>query len=75
MKFLANENFPGPSVTYLREKGFDVESISEKYSGISDEEVVEIAIRERRIILTFDSDYGEILFKYSLPDPPSVVYF
>jgi len=36
MKFLANENFPFPSIKFLRNKGFDVISISEELSGISD---------------------------------------
>ncbi len=37
MIFLANENFPFPSIQILRDTGFNVESIGEKYSGISDE--------------------------------------
>jgi len=27
------------------------------------------------IILTFDRDYGELIFKYRKDNPPSVVYF
>jgi predicted nuclease of predicted toxin-antitoxin system len=27
------------------------------------------------IILTFDRDYGELLFKYQMDPPPAVVYF
>ena len=34
MKFLANENFPFPSIKFLREKGFEVISISEELSGM-----------------------------------------
>jgi predicted nuclease of predicted toxin-antitoxin system len=75
MKFLANENFPKPSITFLRQKGYYVKSIQEELSGISDEAVVKIAEQEQLIILTFDSDYGEILFKHLRESPPSVVYF
>jgi predicted nuclease of predicted toxin-antitoxin system len=32
--------------------------------GISDEEVIELSIRQNRIIITFDSDYGELVFKH-----------
>jgi predicted nuclease of predicted toxin-antitoxin system len=75
MKFLANENYPKPSIVFLRNKGFEVKSIQEGYGGIPDEEVIAIAEQEGRIILTFDSDYGELLFKYQRATPPSVVYF
>lgn len=75
MKFLANENFPFPSINALRQKGYDVLSISESNFGISDLEVLNIAIKENRIILTFDKDYGEIIFKYKVEKKPSVIYF
>ena len=75
MTFLANENFPRPSTIILRENGYTVKSIQEDFPGISDEEVIKIALKSNLIILTFDSDYGEIIFKYSKEIPPSVVFF
>lgn len=75
MKFLANENFPFPSTELLRIKGYEVKSIVEENRGISDEEVMQIAEEEKLIILTFDSDYGELIFRYRREKPPSVVYF
>lgn len=73
--FLANENFPRPSTLILRKHNFDVKSIQEDYTGISDEEVIKIAVELKLIILTFDSDYGELIFRYSKKDPPAVVFF
>ncbi len=73
--FLANENFPRPSTIILRSKGFYVKSIQEDSPGISDEEVIKLALQLNLIILTFDSDYGEIIFKYCRESPPSVVFF
>ncbi len=64
MKFLANENFPFPSIKFLRENGYEIISISEESSGIADSEVLQKASAENLIILTFDSDYGELIFKY-----------
>lgn len=75
MYFLANENFPRPSTLILRENGFSVNSIQEDSPGISDEEVIKIALDKNLIILTFDRDYGEIIFKYSINNPPAVVFF
>jgi predicted nuclease of predicted toxin-antitoxin system len=73
--FLANENFPRTSTLKLREKGFIVKSIQEDTPGISDREVMKIALDNNLIILTSDSDHGELIFKYSKDNRPSVVYF
>jgi len=75
MKFLANENFPVPSVRKLRALGIEVASITETTPGISDKEVIQIAQKENFIILTFDKDYGELIFRHSIHNPPSVVFF
>ncbi len=74
MKLLANENIPLPSVRALRRGGHDVESISERSPGISDEEVVRIARAEARLIVTFDRDYGELVFRRGLPAPAGILY-
>jgi len=73
--FLANENFPKPSTIKLREKGWSVKSIQEDSPGISDNEVIKMASQLNLIILTFDSDYGELIFKYGKENPPAVIFF
>ena len=73
--FLANENFPRPSILLLRAEGFSVESIQENHQGASDEFVFRYAIEKTLIILTFDRDYGELVFRYAQDNPPPVVYF
>lgn len=73
--FLANENFPRPSAILLRENGYVVKSIQEDYTGINDAAVIKMAQEENLIILTFDKDYGELIFKYGKDNPPSVVFF
>jgi predicted nuclease of predicted toxin-antitoxin system len=75
MTFLANENFPRPSILLLRQKGYAVLSVQEASFGISDEVVMQTAIDSGLIILTFDSDYGELIFKYAAINPPSVIFF
>ena len=73
--FLANENFPQPSINYLRNNHIDILRIQESFPGISDLEVLSLAKNLNRTIVTFDSDYGELIFKYALKEPPSVIYF
>ncbi len=75
MQFLANENFPYPGIELLRQQGHIVISILEDAKSISDEEVIKIAVVKNLTILTFDKDYGEIIFRYSYQNPPSVIYF
>lgn len=40
MKFLADENFPMPSVTVLRKAGHDIQHIGDIAGGSDDEDVV-----------------------------------
>lgn len=74
MKLLANENFPLDSVYLLPRWGYDVYSIGLDNPSISDEEVMSIAIKEQRIIMTFDRDYGELIFKAGYRPPEGVIY-
>ena len=42
--------------------------------GVPDEVVLERAVQERRILLTFDSDYGDLIYRRGLQPPEGVVY-
>jgi predicted nuclease of predicted toxin-antitoxin system len=75
MRFLANENFPVYSVHWLRRSGHDVAAVIEDSPGASDGDVLQRAVLERRIILTFDRDYGELVYRRARLAPAGVVYF
>ena len=53
MRFLANENFPLPSVRLLRQAGYDVALMIEDSPGMEDSEVLTRATDEQRVILAF----------------------
>jgi predicted nuclease of predicted toxin-antitoxin system len=61
--FLADENYPFDAVRHLREAGHDVAAIVRDLSRASDEEILERAVREGRVVLTFDRDYGRLLYE------------
>ncbi|PIU43879.1 MAG: hypothetical protein COZ91_01035 [Candidatus Nealsonbacteria bacterium CG_4_8_14_3_um_filter_39_7] len=62
MKFLADENIAPRVVLVLRENGFNVTSIcEEKFSGASDEKILKLAQKQKRIILTHDKDFGDLI--------------
>jgi predicted nuclease of predicted toxin-antitoxin system len=75
MQFLANENLPLPSINLLRDAGYDVVSITEESPGIEDAEVLNRATREQRIILTFDRDYGTLIYQRGMAAPWGIIYF
>jgi predicted nuclease of predicted toxin-antitoxin system len=75
MRILANENFPGPVVRVLREQGHDVEWVREIMGGAGDAEVLSRARAERRVLTTFDRDFGELAFRYGLPNECGIVLF
>ena len=75
MRFLANENFPLNSVNKLRNAGFDIVSVIEIMAGANDKRILGHAHQEGQVILTFDRDYGELIYKQKLPVPVGVIYF
>lgn len=73
LKLLVNENFPAPSVARLRDSGYDVLAIAERKPGLADTDVLALARQQNRWLVTFDTDYGELLFSRHLPPPPAVL--
>lgn len=60
MRFLADENFPGPAIAALAHDGHDIVSVAEISAGMLDADIFAWAVREQRIVLTYDKDFGEI---------------
>ena len=66
MRFLANENIPGPVVVALRGGGHDVVAVKESMPGASDRAVLERAQADGRLVVTFDKDFGELAVRLRL---------
>ena len=63
MRFLIDE-CTGPIVArWLRDQGHDVFSIYEQARGMHDDEIVEKAYKEDRILITNDKDFGEKIYR------------
>ena len=73
MRLLADENVPLPSVDALRAAGYDVASIARESPGLSDPAVLTRALAEDRIIVTFDRDFGELIFARGEAGRPGVI--
>ena len=73
-KLLANENFPAASVLLLQKLGYDIIAIGSDYPGVSDEYVMKLAADQNRVIITFDRDYGELIYKQNYKPPMGVIF-
>jgi predicted nuclease of predicted toxin-antitoxin system len=75
MLLLADENFPGPAVTALLAAGYDLTWIRTIDPRAKDPSVLAWAVRERRVLLTFDKDFGDLAWNYRLPADCGIVLF
>jgi predicted nuclease of predicted toxin-antitoxin system len=75
MELIADENIPLFSIRLLRKAGHDVASVLEETPGAKDCDILKRAYEENRVILTFDRDYGELIYRYDSFIPGGVVYF
>lgn len=62
MRFLADESCDFAVVRALREAGHDVIAVADSARSLADEIILALAIRERRILLTEDKDFGQWVF-------------
>ena len=63
MKFLADECIERQIVDQLRHDGHIVLYVAELEPGISDQEVLDRANQEDAILLTADTDFGDLVFR------------
>ena len=86
LKFLTDENISPSLVKILRNKKYDVKDIKEeKLFGINDTEILKLAYKENRVVITHDKDFanllsysqikhkGVILLRFSNQSPKNVV--
>jgi predicted nuclease of predicted toxin-antitoxin system len=62
-------------VLVLRAAGHDIVSVAETKPGASDREVLEMAVAESRTLLTFDNDFGWLVYRVGLEAPRGVILF
>src|SRR6266567_7233854 len=64
MKFLLDANVEYRLAIFLQTLEHDVKTVARDYpSHLADHEVLALAVREKRILLTNDRDFGELIFR------------
>ena len=64
LRFLADENCDFAVIRALRSAGYSVKAIAEISPSLPDEDVLESAVAENRLLLTEDKDFGEWVFAH-----------
>jgi len=62
MNLVADESCAVPVVQALRKAGHDVIAIAEVSQGAADSQVLERGLNEKRILVTEDRDFGELVY-------------
>lgn len=63
MKFLLDVNASGALRILLIDMGYDVTCVSEVDSRMSNSNILDWAVKEKRIIITTDSDFEQIIWQ------------
>lgn len=75
MRLCANENVPGDCVAVSRERGHNVLWIREIAPGSTDNDVLARSQAEERLLITFDKDFGELVFRRGSTASQGIVLF
>ena len=62
IKFLADVNVEKPLVDYLSNQGYDIKWIPDYNCEMFDEDILQLANKEKRILITNDKDFGDLIF-------------
>lgn len=62
IKFLADVNGEKPLVDYLSKQGYDIKWVPDYNCEMPDEDLLQLANEEKRIFITNDKDFGDLIF-------------
>ena len=67
MRLLADESCDFSVVRALRSAGHDVLAVAELLPSSDDTLILDLALREQRVLLTEDKDFGQLVYANALP--------
>ena len=75
MRLLADENIPRLVVEFISSREHDAIWVGKVAPGIRDQEVLSLATTQKRTLITFDTDFGELVFRLGLGAPLGIILF
>lgn len=74
MKIVADENVHPIVIARLRDRGHYVFSIAERMPGTSDHEILNLPEIRESILITYDRDFGDLIFSQAMQQPYAIIY-
>jgi predicted nuclease of predicted toxin-antitoxin system len=74
MRLLFDENLSARAAREVGEAGHDVSLIAKIAPSLDDRAVLALARTSQRILITFDSDFGDLVFRFGVQPPTGIVY-
>ena len=74
-RFVVDENMSPAVAALLRDGGHDAISIAETAPRMPDPDILALAVRYNRILVTFDTDFGDLIYRWGMPAPSAVILF
>lgn len=74
MRFLTDENIPTLIVDMLQRAGHDVVRDGDVRRAAPDTRVLKTAVDDDRVLITFDADFGRMIFAEGYRAPRGVIY-
>ena len=74
MRILADENVHAGVVAGLRKRGHVVEWLAESTPGTPDDAILARADIGSWVLLTYDRDFGDLIFHRGMPCPAGIIY-
>ncbi|MBW8051451.1 MAG: hypothetical protein FVQ77_14150 [Cytophagales bacterium] len=63
LRFLLDEDVGKRTANILRDKGYEIRTVIEEMPGIKDRNVLMEAVKDKRIVVTLDKDFGRLVFR------------
>lgn len=68
MRLLLDENQPHSLRGHLRDHGHDATAVGiDDPHALRDSEILSLSLREDRLLITLDTDFGELVFRRGMP--------
>lgn len=74
MRFLLDVHIATAIARALEANGHDIVRAALNHATWTDPDLLALAVRENRIIITQDSDFSDLIYAHGMPPPPGIIY-
>jgi len=73
-RLLFDENMPHSAVALIAAQGHDVMRVARARPGANDLQVLALAREHDCVLVTFDADFGDLIYQHGAAAPVAVIY-